>query len=365
MQEKLKMYDEFRNKYWTVEKVKNITLEEYTNLDKTSFTYDVETKSRNLGSIKGISSFIFGIYKRQNKDEKEDKRQYVYRDNYAWDKQFGSNEKEVFENVKHWVNEVIKHAQNSNFSAIDNIPLYSMYKWKIAFLYQNEKDVTITPIYTYDALRWFLQTIGSYKNGMTMSEMYIAIGRHKQFSTIEDALKFGVDSWNDYCHFDIEEEKLAIKNNRDLSSVQRKNATSNLELIEYYIKAYKIQRRNPHNHLEKSFRKFLEANKKIQNIIQNDDCIDFHFELDNKRYICELKPSNNQKEIKYAVQSAIGQILGYSYNKNYDLKVIVFQNKPDKKNLKFLEYLADEHNIHYLYEKSDAIFKGNILQNKI
>ena len=86
------MYDEFRHKFWTVEKVKNIVLEDYTNLDKTSFTYDVETWSRPLGSIKGISSFIFGIYERQNKEHRENIRQYIYRDKYAWDKQFGDND---------------------------------------------------------------------------------------------------------------------------------------------------------------------------------------------------------------------------------------------------------------------------------
>ena len=171
LNEKIKMYDEFKYKYWTAVKLQNITLEEYTNLNKTSFTYDVETWSRCLGSIKGISSFIFGIYERQNKEKREDVRQYIYRDKYAWDKQFGDNEKEVFENVKHWVNEIIKNAQNSNFTAIDDIPLYSMYKWKIAFLYQNEKDLTVVPIYTYDALRWFLQSIGIYKNGMKIRKI--------------------------------------------------------------------------------------------------------------------------------------------------------------------------------------------------
>jgi len=359
LQEKLNMYDEFRNKFWTVEKVKNITLEDYTNLTKNSFTYDVETWSRPLGSIKGISSFIFGIYERQNIEEKEDIRQYVYRDKYAWDKQFGDNEQEVFENVKYWVNEVIKNAQNSNFTAIDEIPLYSMYKWKIAFLYQNEKDLTVVPIYTYDALRWFLQSVGLYKNGMTMSEMYMAIKNYENFTSLKEVFEFGVNAWDDYVHFDIQEEKNAFRYG-NLNSNKKRNATSSLELIEYEMKAHKIKRRNPHNQLEKSFKEFLEINKKVQNIIQDEDYIDFQFEFDNKNYICELKPSDNQNEIKYAIQSAIGQILSYSYDKNFDFKVIVFQNKPNRENIKFLEYLKNNHNIYYLYEESFGIFKGNL-----
>lgn len=360
IQEKLNMYDEFRNKYWTAEKLQNITLEDYTNLTKDSFTYDVETWSRPLGSIKGISSFIFGIYERQNTEEKEDIRQYVYRDKYAWDKQFGDNEQEVFENVKHWVNEVIRNAKNGNFTAIEDIPLYSMYKWKIAFLYQNEKDLTVVPIYTYDALRWFLQSVGLYQNGMTMSEMYLAIKNYEKFKSLKEVFEFGVNAWDDYVHFDIEEEKNAIRYS-NLNSNKKRNATSSLELIEYEMKAHKIQRRNPHHQLEQSFRKYLEKQLTAKNIKQDDSYIDFQFTLNGKKYICELKPSDDQKDILYAIQSAIGQIIKYSFEKDFDFKVIVFQGKPKKENSRFLEYLKSDYNIYYLYEESEGIFNGNIL----
>lgn len=360
LQEKLKMYDEFRHKFWTVEKVKNIVLEDYTNLDKTSFTYDVETWSRPLGSIKGISSFIFGIYERQNKEHRENIRQYIYRDKYAWDKQFGDNEQEVFENVKYWVNKVIENAQVSNFAAIEEIPLYSMYKWKIAFLYQNENNLTVVPIYTYDALRWFLQSIGMYKNGMTMAEMYLAIKNHEKFTSLEEVLEFGVNAWDDYIHFDIEEEKNNIRYNI-ADENKKRNATSSLELIEYEIKAHKIQRRNPHHQLEKSFRKYLETKISAKDIKQDEAYIDFHFTLNDKKYICELKPSDDQKDILYAIQSAIGQIIKYSFEKEFDYKVIVFQGKPNRENTKFLEYLKAEYNIYYLYEVKEALFKGNCI----
>ena len=359
LNKKIEMYNEFRYKYWTVDKLQNITLQEYTNLNKNSFTYFVETWSKNIGSIKGINSFIFGIYERQNKEKRDDVRQYVYRDKYAWDKQFGDNEQEVFENVKYWVNEVIKNAQNSNFSVIEDIPLYSMFKWKIAFLYQNEKDLTVVPIYTYNALRWFLQSIGVYKNGMTMAEMYLAIKFHKNFSSLEEVFEFGVNTWEDYVHFDIEEERNNIKYNISDENKKR-NATSSLELIEYEIKAHKIQRRNPHHQLEQSFRKYLEEQLIAKNIKQDDSYIDFQFTLNDKKYICELKPSDNQKDILYAIQSAIGQIIKYSFEKDFDYKVIVFQGKPKKENSRFLEYLKSEYNIYYLYEESEGTFKGNI-----
>ena len=127
------------------------------------------------------------------------------------------------------------------------------------------------------------------------------------------------------------------------------------------MRAHKILRRNPHNKMEKSFRKYLEDVKKAQNIVQDENYIDFQFDFNNQKYICELKPSDSQKDIKYAVQSAAGQILRYSFDKTFDYKIIIFQGKPDKENLQFLEYLRNEHNIFYLYEESEGIFRGNIL----
>lgn len=105
------------------------------------------------------------------------------------------------------------------------------------------------------------------------------------------------------------------------------------------MRTHKIQRRNSHNKLEQSFRKYLEDVKKAQNIIQDDNYIDFQFEFNNQKYICELKPSDNQKDIMYAVQSATGQILRYSFDKAFDFNVIVFQGKPNKENLQFLDFL--------------------------
>lgn len=67
------------------------------------------------------------------------------------------------------------------------------------------------------------------------------------------------------------------------------------------------------------------------------------------------------KDILYVIQSAIGQIIKYSFEKEFDYKVIVFQGKPNRENTKFLEYLKAEYNIYYLYEVKEALFKGNCL----
>ena len=65
IQEKLNMYQNFQQK-WSVRRMQNLKIEEYTNSDDNSFIYDIEFGTRALGSIKGRNAFIFGIYKRQN-----------------------------------------------------------------------------------------------------------------------------------------------------------------------------------------------------------------------------------------------------------------------------------------------------------
>lgn len=92
-------------KIWTLEKVKSMSLEEYTNTkkdnpDRNDFTFWIENKLDDIGSIWGGSSFKFGIYKRNFNDDKENLKGKTYNDNYAWLSKYGNNQDEAFENVK-------------------------------------------------------------------------------------------------------------------------------------------------------------------------------------------------------------------------------------------------------------------------
>lgn len=60
------LYKTFQEKF-PLETLKDMPLEKYTNLNKDdSFCYWLESKTRDLGSIAGGSSYKFGIYKYQN-----------------------------------------------------------------------------------------------------------------------------------------------------------------------------------------------------------------------------------------------------------------------------------------------------------
>ena len=65
------LWDEFLTE-WPVERVQQMTLEEYTNPNRAdAFIYWIEKKLESLGSIWGGSAFKFGIYYRDNQEQKE------------------------------------------------------------------------------------------------------------------------------------------------------------------------------------------------------------------------------------------------------------------------------------------------------
>lgn len=146
-----------------LEKLKDMTLEQYTNLDKSdSFCYWLEFKTKLLGSVAGSTSYKFGIYRYDQKPK--DNSNCVYDDKYTWWAYLGKTASEAFEKVKKAVVVAAESGRNGNLDDIEaiNNEIGPMIKWKIAFIYSNE---TIIPYYSFDRLR----VIGE-KMGMTIAK---------------------------------------------------------------------------------------------------------------------------------------------------------------------------------------------------
>ena len=195
---------------------------------------------------------------------------------------------------------------------------------------------------------------------MKMSDLQIEIKKICDISSFEKLIKCSSEIWKEYTNFNISTEISEI-NNTSWSETKKRNATCELEFIDYKIQEHFIKRHNRHNLLEKSFKTYLEGIKALNIIQDDDDFIDFQFKFNNQKFVCELKPSENQNEIKYAIRDAVGQILQYSYERKSTKRIIVFQAKPDNKNKSFLDYLEKEHKIYYLYEEKKGKFFGNAL----
>ena len=137
--DRLRLWSDFLEA-WPLERVREMTLEEYTNADRDdAFIYWIEKRLETLGSIWSGSAFKFGIYCRDNTDAKESSGGRVWGDTYAWLTKFGQTEQEAFATIRVRLVEVIEAAQAGNFERIDEIDLAPTLKWKVAFLYQDRK----------------------------------------------------------------------------------------------------------------------------------------------------------------------------------------------------------------------------------
>lgn len=133
-------------------------LDEYTNLNReNSFCYWLESKTVELGSIWGGSSYKFGIYRY---DKRPDNPSVVVSDEeYAWYKKYNaSNRDEAFEIVLKAIVTIAESALSGNLEAIEDENTFgNVIKWKIAFLYANEM---LLPIYKRDMLEKAASKLG-------------------------------------------------------------------------------------------------------------------------------------------------------------------------------------------------------------
>lgn len=146
-------------KRWSIDKVKSMTLDEYTstkvlsNGNRDDFTFWIENKLEPIGSIWGGSSFKFGIYRQDNNEAKTSDKTRCYDKDYGWYLKYGNTSQEAFKKVKNLILEVIEASQANNLEVIDSIDLGDAFKWKIAFHYQNINDVRIVDIFQTDTLK--------------------------------------------------------------------------------------------------------------------------------------------------------------------------------------------------------------------
>lgn len=151
---------------WPIEKVVDMKLSEYVDVrNKDTFCQWIETKTRSLGSIKGGTSRKFGIFKRKQKRERTN---YLDDGEYTWSLRYGNTRHEAFENIKREVLEVIHFAISGEFERIDEVSLPNMFKWKIAFLYSNER---LVPIYEIDTLENIAEGLGLEKGNPRVSDI--------------------------------------------------------------------------------------------------------------------------------------------------------------------------------------------------
>ncbi|HED4840235.1 McrB family protein [Campylobacter jejuni] len=197
------MHDGFLNfqKVWTLEKVKNMTLEEYTNIKKDNpnrddFTFWIESKLDNLGSIWGGSAFKFGIYRRNDESQKESSSGRLYSQNYAWIAKYGNNENEAFNNIKEKIIQIIQASQDNNLKTIEKIDFGDAIKWKIAFHYQDVKNIKIVNIFSKNVLD--LISLNEFKEKLKIYQIHKKLLENKNLSLVKMIENIAIPLWNKY-----------------------------------------------------------------------------------------------------------------------------------------------------------------------
>lgn len=150
MQDRRLLYRQFQE-IFPIESLKDMTLDEYTNLDKaSSFCYWLESKTSVLGSIWGGSAYKFGIFKFNNTPI-DNNSMYSHDESYSWYSRLGNTAEEAFALVKNTIVEIAQSAQRADWTKIEDLEtekvLWPVAIWKIAFLYSDER---LLPIYDKD-----------------------------------------------------------------------------------------------------------------------------------------------------------------------------------------------------------------------
>lgn len=157
---------------WPIDRIENLTIDEYCIGDKenfgSNFCYWVERVTRDLGSIFGVPAFKFGIFKNP---EKEKYRYSAYKSDgkYSWKVEFGDTPKKAFRSIKQNLISVVKNTISGNFSNIDEIDLVNIFKWKVAYLYSDEK---LFPAFSTDFIKYTADYLDYEYNPERLSEFY-------------------------------------------------------------------------------------------------------------------------------------------------------------------------------------------------
>jgi len=149
--DKQKLWDDFLVR-WPREELKNLTLEQYVAVkDRKTGVYDtfiywLETKTIELGSIQGNTAIKFGIYKRLGAAKKQ--KNIIDGEFYSWKSSYGNSEEEAFSKIRSLLIKIAKLAYKGDLEAIENIEMFPLVKWKIAFMYQNQSNPSLINIFS-------------------------------------------------------------------------------------------------------------------------------------------------------------------------------------------------------------------------
>lgn len=310
-QEKRELRQRFLSR-WTEANIEKMTLEDYVAVgNRDTFCQWVETITRDLGSIKGFPSTKFGIFKRGPNHEGMPKR--MMSDGiYQWGAKFGNTPEEAFLNVKEAILNIIEAIKKEKYEVIDNSPLHTFMKWKVASLYSNEK---IIPIFTNACLSAIAQSYGITEKIATSDlqrKMLDLKPPEQDFYDYSDYL------WNKY-RDGTDKVEDPDSNEGDIIGTdkkRRKRKPTSDRNVDNYIMTTIAQQRivsRFHKKLQLSLEEKLIIEYPESRVFREENDVDLKVIHSDTIDFYEIKTSNKASE---CIRQAIGQLLQYVYSED-------------------------------------------------
>ena len=294
-----------------------------------------------------MTSIKFGIYER--KDATKKPKNYKNDDKYSWLQGYGDNRKSAFEKTKQDIIKIIQLSEVGKFDQIDNILLPDLFKWKVAFLYSNER---LIPIYKRDVLFKIANHFGlKTDRNTTVSEIQNAMMLNKPaYLNVYEFMR------QLYDQFGENEDKKEIvgtstrKGRRRITRRATSGRNTNTQ-IRTVTRSYVAEQK--HNKIQEALEALLVKQYEKKNVILEENFVDIKLIQPDYISFYEVKSSSYASE---CIKEALGQILLYSLNDtdNRPKKHIVVGQYPATDNdKKYINYLKKNLKLEFEYLNVD------------
>jgi hypothetical protein len=338
------LYDEFTNR-WKLEVLENMTLQEYVGVgNKDTFCQWVETKTRILGSIKGMTSIKFGIFERKDPNKKP--KYYRNDERYSWLKIYGMSKEFAFNRIREDILQIVKLSDKGQFDKIDSIVLPDLFKWKVAFLYSNQR---LIPIFKQEVLFKIANHFGLQTNAKTKVSAIqnLIISNKPSNKNVYEFMRelydrFGRDNEKDETTGKTEKGKRGRKGKR--KGTTKRNTKTQIRTVN---RSYIVEQK--HNKIQEALRKKLAEKHGDENVILEENYVDVKLIQPEYLGFYEVKSSSYASE---CIREALGQILLYSYHDQDKRKKKIFvvgQYPANKQDYGYIEYIKDNLDVEFEY----------------
>lgn len=180
------LWDEFLT-VWPESRLAEMTLDEYTKAgSKDTFTYWIEARLDKMGSIWGGSAFKFLIFSRKGTEERVSDQTFTYSQEHAWYSPLGDTAAKAFAQIRQGIVQVARFAAQGDLDSIQAMDMFGeVYRWKIAFHYQNRNEPQIVNIFTKTPLKALLHNEAFLDASMARLQRALVDGKPSDMGILE------------------------------------------------------------------------------------------------------------------------------------------------------------------------------------